>query len=77
MSTVTGKTNNAFTYEGDYELNIRGRVDWTATYRKDGAFHGMRNGRLENMADVTPTDCDVAVRNAIERKWTDAEARPG
>ena len=75
MSNVTGKTRNAFTYEGDYEVGSRGRLDWTATYRKDGAFYGMRNGRLENMAEVLPADCDAAVRQAIESKWTDPEAR--
>lgn len=77
MSTITGKTHNDFTYEGDYDLAGRGRLNWTATYRKDGAFCGMRNGRLENMAALTSDDCDAAVRRAIETKWTDPEAQPG
>ena len=69
MSSVTGTTPNAFSYEGDYAIGARGRVTWTATYRKDGAFFGMRNGQLEQMQDVSASDVDTAVKAAIELRW--------
>ncbi|MEP7186267.1 MAG: TonB-dependent receptor [Rhodanobacter sp.] len=70
MSTVTGTTSNAFSYEGDYAVGARGRVTWTATYRnKEGEFFGMRNGQLEQMQDVSASDVDEAVKAAIELRW--------
>lgn len=69
MSSVTGTTSNAFSYEGDYAVGARGRVTWTATYRKEGAFFGMRNGQLEQMQDVSASDVDTAVKTAIELRW--------
>lgn len=73
MSHVSGKTRNAFTYEGDYERGSRGRVQWSATYRKEGSFYGMRNGHLEQMQDVPDADLDAVVKRAIENRWTEPE----
>lgn len=70
MTAVSGKTSNAVLYEGNYELGTRGRVIWTATFRKSGDFCGMRNGQLEQMQDASPTDLDVAVKAAIDQRWT-------
>ncbi|MDQ6647241.1 MAG: TonB-dependent receptor [Pseudomonadota bacterium] len=69
MSSVTGTTTNAFSYEGDYAVGARGRVTWSATYRKEGAFFGMRNGQLEQMQDASSEDVDLAVKEAIELRW--------
>lgn len=70
MSSVSGTTSNAFSYEGEYAAGARGRVTWSATYRdKDGAFFGMRNGQLEQMEDISASDMDAAVRAAIELRW--------
>jgi hypothetical protein len=72
MPTVSGKTKNGFTYEGDYELASAGRVIWTATFRRDGDYAGMRHGRLFDMQDVAPAALDDLVKIDIQSTWTDA-----
>ncbi len=42
MGNVSGKTGNGFTYEGDYQPPSAGRVHWTATFRHNGDYAGMR-----------------------------------
>jgi hypothetical protein len=61
MTTVSGKTKNGFTYDGDYEQASAGRVIWTATFRRDGDY-----------ADVAPASLDDLVKVDIEATWTDA-----
>ena len=71
MSDVAGKTSNGFTYQGDHHPGSAGRVNWTATYRRDGAFAGIRHGLLHGMLGVSTEDVDNAVKNHIESVWTD------
>lgn len=72
MAHVSGKTKNGFTYEGDYEPAGAGRVQWNATYRRDGDFAGIRHGQLRGMQDLVATETDDAVKVDIESIWTDA-----
>jgi hypothetical protein len=72
MSNVSGKTSNGFTYEADHQPSSAGRVNWTATFRLDGNFAGMRHGRIHDTLGVSPTDVDTAVRVDIESTWTNA-----
>jgi hypothetical protein len=70
MTSVSGKTKNGFTYEGDYEQATSGRVTWTATYRRSGNFYGMRHGRVNDLTGVSVSDVDDAVRDDIDATWT-------
>ena len=72
MGNVSGKTSNGFTYEGDYQLASAGRVNWTATFRHDGDYAGMRHGCMFGMQDTAPTALDDLVKADIEATWTDA-----
>jgi hypothetical protein len=72
MTTVSGKTKNGFTYDGDYEQASAGRVIWTATFRRDGDYAGVRHGRLFVTQDVAPASLDDLVKVDIEATWTDA-----
>lgn len=69
MPSVSGKTTNGFTYEGDYERTNSGRVTWTATYRRDGDFFGMRHGRINELQGVSTAEADAAVMQDIESTW--------
>src|SRR3546814_15859655 len=66
MTTVSGTTKNGFTYEGDYELASAGRVIWTATFRRDGDYAGMRHGRMFDMQGVAPEALDDLVKVDIQ-----------
>ena len=70
MTSVTGKTKNGFTYEGDYEQANSDRITWTATYRRSGHFYGMRHGRINELFGVPDAELDEAVRDDIESTWT-------
>jgi hypothetical protein len=72
MGNVSGKTSNGFTYEGDYQLASAGRVNWTATFRHDGDYAGMRHGCVHGMLDMSTAAIDEAVKGDIESTWTDA-----
>jgi hypothetical protein len=72
MTSVSGKTKNGFTYEGDYERANSDRVTWTATYRQSGHFYGMRHGRVDQLMGVSISDVDDAVKDDIEATWTQA-----
>ena len=72
MASVTGKTSNGYTYEADYEPAGAGWVNWTATFRRDGDFAGMRHGRLRGLGELPPASVDVAVKGDIETIWTEA-----
>ena len=72
MSNVSGKTSNGFTYEADYQPASAGRVNWTATFRHDGNFAGMRHGRVHDMLGISTADVDEAVKGDIESTWTNA-----
>lgn len=72
MSRVYGRTKNGFAYEGDYELASAGRVLWTATFRRDGDYAGMRHGRMFDMQDVAPSALDELVKADIQSTWTEA-----
>ena len=72
MTTISGKTKSGFTYEGDYEQASAGRILWTATFRRDGDYAGMRHGRLHDMRDVSMAALDDLVKVDIESTWTDA-----
>jgi len=70
MTSVSGKTKNGFTYEGDYEHANSDRVTWTATYRLSGHFYGMRHGRINELMGVSISDVNEAVKKDIESTWT-------
>jgi hypothetical protein len=70
MTAISGTTSNAISYEGNYEMGTRGRVIWTVTFRKGSDFCGMRNGQLEHMQDMSPLDLDIAVKAAVDQRWT-------
>jgi hypothetical protein len=72
MSSVSGKTRNGFTYEGDYDLAGSTRVRWTATFRHEGDFAGMRHGLLHDLNGLTGEALDAVVRQDIETTWTEA-----
>lgn len=72
MTHVSGKTKNGFSYEGDYEPAGTGRVQWNATYRRDGDFAGIRHGQLRDMQDLPAAAVDDAVKAGIESAWMDA-----
>lgn len=72
MTTVSGKTKNGFTYEGDYQQASAGRIIWTATFRRDGDYAGVRHGCMFDMQAVVPVELDGLVRADIEATWTDA-----
>lgn len=72
MSNVAGKTSNGFTYEGDHHPAAAGRVNWTATYRRNGEFAGIRHGLVHDMLGLSTEGVDEAVKSDIESKWTDA-----
>lgn len=69
MTSVSGKTSNGFLYEGDYEHANHGRVTWTATYRRDGIFFGMRHGRITELTDIPVAEIDAVVKDDIESTW--------
>ena len=72
MTSISGKTKNGFTYEGDYEQGSTGRVLWNATYRRGGDFYGIRHGRLNELLGVSMADIDIAVKNDIESTWIES-----
>jgi hypothetical protein len=72
MGTVSGKTKNGFTYEGSHEPASAGRVVWTATFRRDGDYAGMRHGCLYGVQDVPPSALDDRVKADIEAIWSNA-----
>jgi type VI protein secretion system component VasF len=61
MTTISGKTKNGFTYEGEYEKASAGRILWTATFRRDGDYAGMRHGRIHDMQYVSMAAVDDLV----------------
>jgi len=69
MTSVSGKTANGFTYEGDYEQASSGRITWTATYRRGGDFFGMRHGRINQLPDTPMADVGAVVMSDIESTW--------
>lgn len=72
MTTLSGKTRNGFTYEGDYETASGGRILWNATFRRDGDYAGVRHGRLHDMQDVADAAVNDLVQASIEATWADA-----
>jgi hypothetical protein len=69
MTSVSGKTNNGYTYEGNYENANADRVTWTATYRRSGIFFGMRHGRIDGLHSLPADDVGDAVKDDIEFTW--------
>ncbi|MHA6203525.1 TonB-dependent receptor [Dyella soli] len=69
MTSISGKTTNGFTYEGDYEHASADRVTWAATYRRSGVFFGMRHGRINELMGVPAGEVNEAVQDDIELAW--------
>lgn len=61
MTNVSGKTTNGFTYDGEYELTRSDRVRWSATYRRDGIFFGMRHGGINELLGISLGELREAV----------------
>ncbi|HEY0198739.1 MAG TPA: TonB-dependent receptor [Rhodanobacter sp.] len=72
MADVSGKTSNGCTYEGDYRSTVAGRVHWSATFRRNGDYAGMRHGCVHDMRDIDTAGVDEAVKVDIESTWTQA-----
>ena len=72
MATVSGKTSNGSTYEGDYHPASAGRVHWSATFRHNGDYAGMRHGCVHDMLGVDTASVDDAIKLDIEATWTQA-----
>lgn len=70
MTNISGTTKNGFTYEGEYELTRMDRVRWSATYRREGIFFGMRHGGINELSGVSPREVQQAVMDDIEFVWT-------
>ena len=72
MTSLSGKTRNGFTYEAEYEHAGGGRVLWSATFRQDGDYAGMRHGTMHEMREVGDAALGELVSANIESTWTDA-----
>ncbi|MEO5829058.1 MAG: TonB-dependent receptor [Rhodanobacter sp.] len=72
MTALSGKTRNGFTYEAEYETASGGRILWSATFRRDGDYAGVRHGRLHDMQDVAAATVNDLVQASIEATWTNA-----
>jgi hypothetical protein len=72
MTSISGKTTNGFTYEGDYEHASPDRVTWTAIFRRSGVFFGMRHGRVNELTGVPAGEISEAVQDDIEFVWVQA-----
>lgn len=72
MITLSGKTRNGFTYEGEYETASGGRILWSATFRLDGDYAGVRHGRLLDVQDVSAAAATELVQANIEATWINA-----
>ncbi len=72
MTMISGTTRNGATYEGEYEQANAGRIRWTATFRRNGEYAGMRHGHMHALQDVAPADVDDRVKRDIDSIWTDA-----
>lgn len=72
MTSLSGKTQNGFTYEGEYEAASGGRILWSATFRRDGDYAGVRHGHLHDMQEVGETAMKEQVKASIESTWTNA-----
>ena len=72
MTSLSGKTRNGFTYEGEYEMASGGRILWSATFRRNGDYAGVRHGRLHDMQDVVAASVNDLVKASIESTWTNA-----
>lgn len=72
MTSLSGKTGNGFTYEAEYEVASGGRILWNATFRRDGAYAGVRHGQLHDMQDVLDASLTELVKTSIESTWTNA-----
>lgn len=70
MTAISGKTTNGFTYEGEYELIRADRVRWSATYRRDGVFFGIRHGGINELLGVSPGEVQQVVMDDIDFTWT-------
>lgn len=70
MVDVRGKTSNGCTYEGEYQPATAGRVHWSATFRHNGDYAGMRHGCVHDMLGLQEVRIDEAVRLDIESTWT-------
>jgi hypothetical protein len=69
MTSVSGKTTNGFTYEGEYDHANVDRITWSATYRRNGLFFGMRHGRINELLGIPVEEVDDVVRDDIELTW--------
>ena len=69
MTTVSGTTSNGFTYEGEYEQSANDSVRWSATYRCNGVYRGMRHGRVFEVSKIPTLDLQVAVMQDIDEVW--------
>lgn len=69
MNNLSGKTANGYTYEGVYENASPDRATWTATFRRNGVFFGMRHGRVNGLRSVPLGEVGDVIRDDIEEAW--------
>jgi hypothetical protein len=61
MGDVSGTTRHGFSYEADYQPASAGRVHWTATFRHNGDYAGMRPDCVHDMFELPAVSVDAAV----------------
>jgi hypothetical protein len=73
MSELAGITGNGFDYTATYATAVQDSVVWAATYRWKGGCHGVRHGRVFQVAALTQKDLQTALMVDIDRSWGDEQ----
>jgi hypothetical protein len=69
MVNLSGRTVNGDTYEGIYANASPDRITWSATFRRNGVFFGMRHGRINGLLSIPSEEVDDVVKDDIEEAW--------
>jgi hypothetical protein len=69
MADVAGTTSNGFYYTAEYLTAVHNSVCWSATFRLNGVYRGMRHGRVFEVSELSSTELQKAVQNDIEDAW--------
>ncbi|WP_430389669.1 TonB-dependent receptor [Dyella sp. 20L07] len=69
MNDITGTTSNGFNYTAHCDMAVMNSVIWSATFRKDGIYRGMRHGRVFEIEDLSQPSLQIAVMDDIEETW--------
>ncbi|KLD65872.1 hypothetical protein [Dyella japonica] len=69
MAEVAGMTSNGFNYTAEYLGAVHDSVYWSATFRLNGIYRGMRHGRVFEVSELSSTELQVAIQDDIEDTW--------